>query len=285
MEPDVPAPEAAAPSPAASPPGKPAVSSAPQRASWTFLLPVYRRLAGWGFALATTLLVDAFLLFECTLDVRVYGLERLKALQRAGHNPLLIIWHGQGLLPMTTFRRERLCLYASHTREESYSRFLRMLRWWTLRLIERMGYAVLDAAQFKSESRGVLKFVEVLRAGTGSVIAADGPAGPIYKVKPGPVFLAKKAGVILLPAGSAISRGFELDNWDRFGIPWPFTQGVIVLGEPLAVPAEASEAQLERFRLDLENRMRACQEEAARRVVEGERATGKAAPNSLFLGT
>ena len=200
------------------------------------------------------------------MDVRVYGLERLKALQRAGRHPLLVIWHGQGLLPMTTFRRENLCLYASHTREESYSRILRALRWWTLRLIERLGYAVLDAAQFKSESRGVLKFVEVLRSGAGSVIAADGPAGPIFHAKPGPVFLAKKAGVILLPIGSAISHGFELDNWDRFEIPWPFTQGVLVLGEPLVIPSDAKEDQLEQFRLQLEERMQACVAEAERRL-------------------
>ncbi|HLV79428.1 MAG TPA: hypothetical protein VKT32_04070 [Chthonomonadaceae bacterium] len=254
--PDIPAPSHGPPSPAKAPPLPP----------WSLFRNGYRRVAGWGFALAAALLVDSFLLFESTMDVRIYGLERLRALQRAGHRPLLVIWHGQGLLPMTTFRQEHLCLYASHTREESYSRVLRALRWWTLRLIERMGYAVLDAAQFKSESRGVLKFVDVLRSGTGSVIAADGPAGPIFQAKPGPVFLAKKAGVVLMPVGSALARAFQLDNWDRFEVPWPFTQAVLVLGEPLIVPADSDEARLEQFRRELESRMRACVEEAERRI-------------------
>ncbi len=160
----------------------------------------WRHVSGWLFYLATTLIVDTFLLFESTLDVRVYGRERLVEVKRAGRNPLLVIWHGQGLLPMATFRNERLCLYASNTRDPKYPRTLQILRWWTLRFIERMGYRVLDAAQFKSESRGVLQFVEILRHGTGSVIAADGPAGPIYQAKPGPAFLAKKAGVTLVPA-------------------------------------------------------------------------------------
>src|SRR5579884_249276 len=266
MEPRAPAADASAPSSVSPVQGKPASSSRPRPSPWLLLTAGYRRIAGWGFALATTLLVDTFLLFESTLDVRVYGLERLKALQRAGHNPLLVIWHGQGLLPMTTFRQENLCLYASHSREESYSRALRILRWWTLRLVERLGYAVLDAAQFKSESRGVLKFVDVLRSGTGSVIAADGPAGPIFKAKPGPVFLAKKAGVILLPIGAAITHGFQLDNWDRFEIPWHFTQGVLVLGEPLVIPSDANDEQLEQFRLGLESRMQSCVQEAEQRL-------------------
>lgn len=241
-----------------------------------------RTIAGWGTYLATTLMVDAFLFFESTIDVRIYGMEKLLELKRAGQNPLLVIWHGQGLLPMTTLRHERLCLYASHTREEHYARSLQILRWWTLRFVERMGYRVLDAAQFKSESRGVMQFVEILRSGTGSVIAADGPAGPIYQAKPGPAFLAKKAGVTLVPVGAAISQGFQLDQWDRFAIPWPFSAAVIVLGDPITVPATAKDEALEACRLALETEMRRRMQEAAERLnlpvsqptyqVEAERA-------------
>jgi lysophospholipid acyltransferase (LPLAT)-like uncharacterized protein len=224
-------------------------------------VPALARVKGWGHYLATTLIVDAFLLFESMIDLRVYGMERLKEVKRAGHTPLLVLWHGQGLLPITTFRGERLCLYASHSRDEPYPRHLRILRWWTLRFIERLGYRVLDAAQFKSEARGVLQFVEALRGGTGSVIAADGPQGPIYKAKPGPTYLARKAGVTLVPMGAAISAGFQLDQWDHFEIPWPFADGVIVIGEPFTVPVNTDEAGLERARIALE-------EEMSRRVAE-----------------
>ena len=224
------------------------------------------RISGWGFYLATTLIVEAFLFFECTLDVRVYGLEKLHEVKRAGRNPLLVIWHGQGMLPMATFRSERLCLYASHARDPDYKKYLQAIRWWTLRFIERMGYRVLDASQFKSEARGVMQFVDILRSGTGSVIAADGPQGPIYHAKPGPTFLAKKADVVLLPVGVVISGGFELDQWDRFEIPWPFARGVIVIGEPIVVPAKARDAELEAARLHLETCMNALTEEARSRI-------------------
>ena len=223
---------------------------------------ITRRLAQWAEFAATSALLESFLLFENTVDLRVYGLERLKEVQRQGRNPLLVIWHGQGLLPMTTFRGERLCLYASHTREENYPRHLLIMRHWTLRLIERMGYAVLDASQFKSESRGVMKFVDILRNGTGSVIAADGPAGPIYKAKPGPAFLAKKSGVTLVPLGAALSNGYHMDQWDRFEIPAPFCRAVLVIGEPICVPPGAKDAQLEQARILLETEMNACVERA-----------------------
>lgn len=244
---------------------KPAAPSAPEapRAPLRALL---LRLSGWGFYLTTTLIVEAFLFFESTLDVRVYGLEKLQEVKRAGHTPLLVIWHGQGLLPMARFREERLCLYASHARDPNYKKYLQMIRWWTLRFIERMGYRVLDASQFKSESRGVMQFVDILRNGTGSVIAADGPQGPIYQAKPGPTFLAKKADVVLVPLGVVISGGFEMDQWDRFEIPWPFARGVIVIGEPMTVPVKAKDAELEAARLHLETCMNALTEEARERI-------------------
>ncbi|MCW3052226.1 MAG: hypothetical protein JWN14_1396 [Chthonomonadales bacterium] len=227
---------------------------------------LYTRISGWGFYLATTLIVEAFLFFESTLDVRIYGLEKLREVKRAGHTPLLVIWHGQGLLPMVTFREEKLCLYASHARDPNYKKYLLLIRWWTLRFIERMGYRVLDASVFKSESRGVMQFVDILRNGTGSVIAADGPQGPIYQAKPGPTFLAKKADVVLIPLGVVISGGFEMDQWDRFEIPWPFARGVIVVGEPITVPAKARDAELEAARLHLETCMQELTEEARSRI-------------------
>lgn len=230
------------------------------------LATLYRRLSHWLFRLVTTLIVDVFLLFESTVDVRIYGMERLKAIKRAGRSPLLVLWHGQGLLPIANFRHERLCLYASHTRDPNYAKSLLILRWWTLRFVERLGFQVLDASQFKSESRGVLQFVEILRGGTGSVIAADGPQGPIYKAKPGPTFLAKKSGVLLLPIGGAIGSGFHLDQWDQFEIPLPFTQAVLVAGEPIEVPSHAKEADLEGYRLKLETAMNALVEEAQERL-------------------
>jgi lysophospholipid acyltransferase (LPLAT)-like uncharacterized protein len=264
-------------------PGRPeTVSPKPANPASRVFSGLTGRIRNGAFYLATTLITHAFLFFESTLDVRVYGLERLRELKRAGHSPLLVIWHGQGLVPMATFRHERLCLYASNTRNPDYARSLLILRWWTLRFIERLGYRVLDAFEFKSESRGVLQFVEILRGGTGSVIAADGPAGPIYRAKPGPTFLAKKSGVVLLPLGAALSGGFHMDQWDRFEIPWPFAHAVIVIGEPISVPANAKEAELEQYRVALESEMHRRMEEASRRLktqgletmeqVEGERS-------------
>jgi lysophospholipid acyltransferase (LPLAT)-like uncharacterized protein len=212
--------------------------------------------------LASQLIVGAFLFFDSSVDVRVYGLEKFREVKQRGQNVLLVLWHGQGLMPITLFRQERLCLYASHARDPKYSWILKLFRLWTLNFIAKLGYSVLDASQFKSESRGVMQFVDILRSGAGSVIAADGPAGPIYKAKPGPGYLAKKTQVVLIPLGAAISRGVQLDQWDRFEIPFPFSQCVIVVGDPIEVDAKADDAALEAVRLALEAEMIRCMNQA-----------------------
>ncbi|HXG23482.1 MAG TPA: DUF374 domain-containing protein [Chthonomonadales bacterium] len=203
--------------------------------------------------IVTGVLIRLFLLYESTMDVRAWGTENLRLMKRRGERPLLVLWHGKGFIPIAYFHHERLCLYASHSRDPNYGKLPRVLRWLTLRMIERMGYKVLDASQFASESRGVLQFVQTLRDGQGGIIAADGPQGPIYQAKPGACFLAKKTGVMLLPVGAAISSGWQLDQWDRFEIPRMFCRASVVVEEPIFVPASVDDTALEKQRLELED--------------------------------
>src|SRR5688572_4830110 len=147
------------------------------------------------FYLGTGTLIRLFWLFESTLDIRASGMENLRLLKRQGERPLIVIWHGKGFVPIAYLHGEQLCLYASHSRDPKYGGFRKGFRAFTLRMIERMGYTVLDASQFASESRGILRFVQTLRDGQGGTIAADGPGGPSYEAKPGACFLAKKCSV------------------------------------------------------------------------------------------
>jgi lysophospholipid acyltransferase (LPLAT)-like uncharacterized protein len=58
-------------------------------------------------------------------------------------------------------------------------------------------------------------------------------------------------------------------SWDRFIMPYPFSQGVFLIGPPLSVPPDASSDELERLRRELEetlNRMTIEADAAARRA-------------------
>ncbi|MCS6859760.1 MAG: DUF374 domain-containing protein [Abditibacteriales bacterium] len=220
-----------------------------------FLSSLPQRLSGalcWALACIG---IYVFLIVESTLDLRVRGMERLRQLKKQGKNALLVVWHGKGLLPVVYFQGESLCIYCSQVRQGEIATASRLLRQFTLAALRQLGYQVLDAARFGSESRGVVQLMRVLQQGTSAVIAADGPMGPIYQAKPGPCYLAHKTGVTLLPVSTAMSRGIALAGWDRFEIPQPFARGVIWVGEPMEVPANADDTVLEQMTKELEKRL------------------------------
>jgi len=58
-------------------------------------------------------------------------------------------------------------------------------------------------------------------------------------------------------------------SWDRFIMPYPFSQGIFLIGAPIAVPPDASAEDLERLRGELEatlNRMTIEADAAARQA-------------------
>ncbi len=231
--------------------------------------PARRVISALGGALeylVTGALIRLFWLFESTIDIRAWGTENLRLLKRQGEHPLVVIWHGKGFVPIAYFHHENLCLYASTDRDPNYGGVRKLFRSLMLKMVEQMGYQVMDASRFSSESRGVLKYVETLRSGSGGAIAADGPSGPIFHAKPGACFLAKKTGVTLLPVGSAISAGARLDQWDHFEVPRMFCRAAIVVGLPIHIAADASDDSLEAGRLALEHALNRLTREAESRI-------------------
>ena len=63
----------------------------------------------------------------------------------------------------------------------------------------------------------------------------DGPRGPIFEFKPGPLMLAQMTGAPILPMACAAKRCKQLDSWDRFILPGWFNTLVVVIGEPVFV--------------------------------------------------
>lgn len=83
-----------------------------------------------------------------------------------------------------------------------------------------------------------------LQAGQHVLITPDGPRGPRRRAAPGVAQLAGLSGAPVLPVGAQTSRRHMLPTWDGMFVPLPFGRGVIVCGEPIAVPRDGWEAAL-----------------------------------------
>jgi lysophospholipid acyltransferase (LPLAT)-like uncharacterized protein len=73
----------------------------------------------------------------------------------------------------------------------------------------------------------------------------------------GIVRLARDSGRPIYPIAIASSRRVELDNWDRSAINLPFSRMAGVVGDPVRVSADATDADLEEARRAVEDRLNA----------------------------
>ena len=86
-----------------------------------------------------------------------------------------------------------------------------------------------------------------LRRGLTVAATTDGPRGPVYIAKPGPVLLASKSGVPIVAFHIALESAWILNSWDKLMIPKPFTQALLSMSRMISVPEDANDIQLEQL--------------------------------------
>ena len=120
------------------------------------------------------------------------------------------------------------------------------------RIIEKLGFVPVRG----SSSRGAVGALLGMRspAEQGHIVAftIDGPRGPRYVAKPGPVLLARSTGVPMGTFYVALERAWVLKTWDALMIPKPFSRAFVRFGQKIAVPFDADEAQQEHFHAELQ---------------------------------
>ena len=103
------------------------------------------------------------------------------------------------------------------------------------RALRVQGFRVVRGSSSRGGARGLAALVRVMKSERcDAAFAVDGPRGPYGRAKPGAILAARATRGLLVPMGSAISRGTVLARaWDKFAIAWPFTRVTVVLGEPI----------------------------------------------------
>ncbi|MGE3987737.1 lysophospholipid acyltransferase family protein [Pseudorhodoplanes sp.] len=116
------------------------------------------------------------------------------------------------------------------------------------------------------------QMLEALAEGYNVALTADVPK--VSRVAgPGIIRLARDSGRPIYPVALASSRRKVLDNWDRSAVNLPFSLIAGVVGDPVRVDADASDAELEAARQSLETALNAATERAYA-IADGKIASG-----------
>jgi lysophospholipid acyltransferase (LPLAT)-like uncharacterized protein len=157
----------------------------------------------------------------------------------------MAFWHGRILTATYYFRRRGIVVITSENFDGE----------WIARIIERFGYGTARGSTSRGARKAMLQLVREMRQGKPAGFTLDGPRGPAHVAQPGAVWLARTTGNPVLPFHLEASRHWSMRSWDRTQVPKPFSTVALVVGEPMSVPADAKDGDLERWRVELEVRL------------------------------
>ena len=112
-----------------------------------------------------------------------------------------------------------------------------------------------------SSSRGAVQSLRELQrdleGGAFVAFTIDGPRGPRYVAKPGPIHLARLTGAPIISFYLAVEHAWILRTWDAFILPKPFSRVHCYVRRPIRVAPEADhEESLALMQADLETAQR-----------------------------
>jgi len=122
-------------------------------------------------------------------------------------------------------------------------------------VVKRFGVETIRGSSSRRGPQALLEATTWLERNFSVVMTPDGPRGPVYKMQDGIIQLAKVTGHPIVPFSTFTHWKIRLKSWDRLQIPLPFTRCDVSYGDPIWVPREASDAELEVLRVKLENAM------------------------------
>lgn len=165
-------------------------------------------------------------------------------------------WHGRTILAPTLFRGQSYYALISLSKDGEIQNFI----------YQRFGFKTIRGSSGRGGARALVEIIKVLKGGAKIAFTPDGPRGPSGVVQDGILFMAQKSGALIVPVGVAAKRCWILATWDRFMLPKPFSQAIMLFGDAIKVPKNATPEEIETIRIQLEAAMHATQAEADRRM-------------------
>jgi lysophospholipid acyltransferase (LPLAT)-like uncharacterized protein len=124
------------------------------------------------------------------------------------------------------------------------------------KLARLMGYSVIRGSTFKKAVPAARSLIRILRGGKRIIIIADGSRGPCCVAQSGSIQLAGITKLPLFPMTFSAKNKVNLNTWDKFILPFPFTCCSINFGSPINLASRSSKELVEEKRLELEMKLK-----------------------------
>jgi len=151
------------------------------------------------------------------------------------HPGIYPFWHRCVLGATWIFRHRNLAVLTSRSRDGEF----------IARVIHRFGYVPIRGSSSRGGQRGLLEMRSHVAGGHGAAFTIDGPRGPRFVAKRGPVLLARATGVPITAFYVALEKAWVLKTWDAMMVPKPFSRAYIRVARKVFVPTDAGDEQID----------------------------------------
>ncbi|MEQ1646861.1 MAG: lysophospholipid acyltransferase family protein [Pyrinomonadaceae bacterium] len=173
----------------------------------------------------------------------IEGREHLDSIEQGGKPPIYAFWHDRIFLGTYYFRDRGIVVMTSQSFDGEY----------IARFIQRFGYGAIRGSSSRGGSRALVEMIKAMRSGLPMGFTLDGPRGPKYIAKPGPVLLARKSGNPILPFVVESLSHWSAKSWDQMQLPRPFSRARVNIGKPIDVaPDDDVDAKLAELQTSLD---------------------------------
>jgi lysophospholipid acyltransferase (LPLAT)-like uncharacterized protein len=136
------------------------------------------------------------------------------------------------------------------------------------RTIEKLGFVAVRGSSSRGGAKALLGLRNQLEQGNLVAFTIDGPRGPKYVAKPGPVLLSRASAFPMAAFYVALSDAWVLNTWDALMIPKPFSKALVRFSAKVRVPAAAAEAELDAQMAEFHRQLQAALERVTRFAEE-----------------
>jgi hypothetical protein len=158
------------------------------------------------------------------------------------HARIFPFWHRCVLPAAYLFRNRNLAVMTSRSTDGEY----------IARVIQKFGFLAIRGSSSRGGSQALLEMRTLVQNNGTAVFTIDGPRGPRYVAKRGPILLASVTGAPIIPFYVAVKNAWVLNSWDRFVIPKPFSRIHTHFADKIFVPANLDDAAIEAYRLKMQ---------------------------------
>ena len=130
------------------------------------------------------------------------------------------------------------------------------------RIIEKFGFRAVRGSSSRGGVRALLGMHAVIEGNGVAAFTIDGPRGPVYVAKPGPVLLARNTGTPIRCFYIAVKDAWVLNSWDRFIIPKPFTRAHVRWSRPIFVPRDTDSGAAQSYHAEMQAALERVRDEA-----------------------